>query len=565
MIKPNSLLLLLMFFCAASAQKNPFKIPDSLKNKDFEYLDDRFYMHKKDSVRASLYAYAFLYKAKKEQNLKEILNGYQNLMLISPEKLRIAYTDSMVNTAKKAKDDALIGSAYLSKGTAYYGIKHQQQAMDNYLIANSYISKTKDQYLIHKVKYCIALTKFYIGFYDEAASLLKECSDYYRQTQAKPYLNSLHSLGLCYNKLGNYGKCTEINELGISECIRLKIEEMAAYFTHSEGINEYFKKNYGASIRNLESSLEAIKENNDFANEAIGYFYIGKSYWSLHQKEKAIIYFELVDKIFNKKNYLRPDLRQNFELMISYYKTKKDLNKQLYYINQLLKADTLLTETNKYIIAKIHKQYDTRELLLEKERIAEENQNMSAELIWEKYYDRIFAGIIIALFFILAAVTYRYYKTRKIYKKNYKLLMEELDTKKNRPKSKTEKAPIKNISSDTVALLLKQLENFEKDKKFLEKDWNLTTLSAAFKTNPKYLASIIDHYRDKGINEYINGMRIDYITELLRNDSKFKLYKYEALAKEAGFSTTERFTKAFLTKTGIAPAYFIAAIKKEKQ
>lgn len=552
MNRKNLLLVLLLSFYSASAQKNNFKIPDSLKKKNYEYLDDKIYDFRKDSARASVYAYALLYKAKSEQNWKEIINGYQNLLHMSPLKLRTVYADSMIYAAKKSNNNELIGSSYLSKGIVYYSQRIQDQAMDNYLTANSYISKTSNQYLIHKVKYSIAQTKFYIGFYDEAVSLLKECIVYYKDEHPRPYLNSLHSLGLCYNKLGNFGRCSEINALGISECKRLEIEEMTPYFIHSEGINEYFKKNYGASIKNIESSIEAIKENNDAANEEVGYFYIGKSYWSLHQKEKALTYFQLVDKIFNEKKILRPDLRQAFELMINYYKTKKDFNKQLYYVDQLLKADTLLTETNKYIVGKIHKQYDTKELLLEKERIIMDNEKMTAELHWERYYDWIFAGIILLLFIVLLAVTYHYRKIRKKYKKNYQLHIEAQQTDKDKPKAVTEKVPIKNINSETIALLLKHFENFEKDKKFLEKDWNLSSLSSAFNTNPKYVSNILEHFRTKGINEYINGLRIDYIINLLQTESKFKHYTYEALAKEAGFSTTERFKKAFLAKMGFS-------------
>lgn len=564
MNRKNLLLLLLLSFHLISAQKNNLKIPDSLKKKNYEYLDDKIYDLRKDSAQASVYAYALLYKAKSEQNWKEIINGYQNLLHMSPLKLRIVYADSMIYAAKKSKDNELIGSSYLSKGIVYYSQRIQDQAMDNYLTANSYISKTSNQYLIHKVKYSIAQTKFYIGFYDEAVSLLQECIVYYKDEHPRPYLNSLHSLGLCYNKLGNFGRCSEINALGISESKRLKIEEMTPYFIHSEGINEYFKKNYGASIKNIESSIEAIKENNDAANEEVGYFYIGKSYWSLHQKEKALTYFQLVDKIFNDKKILRPDLRQAFELMITYYKTKRDFNKQLYYVDQLLKADTLLTETNKYIVGKIHKQYDTKELLLEKERIIMDNEKMTAELHWERYYDWIFAGIILLLFIVLLAVTYNYQKIREQYKKNYQLHIEAQQTNKDKPKAATEKVPIKNINSETVASLLKHFENFEKDKKFLDKDWNLSSLSSAFNTNPKYVSNILEHFRTKGINEYINGLRIDYIINLLQTESKFKHYTYEALAREAGFSTTERFKKAFLAKMGFSPSFFINKLKKEK-
>lgn len=557
-----SLFLLLSY--SVCAQKKNSSIPDSLKGRDYQYLDDKIYDLRKDSVRASVYAYALLNKAKSEKNWKEIVNGYQNLLHLSPQSIRIVYADSMICASKKSNDNELIGSSYLSKGIVYFAQRVQQKAMDNYLIANSYISKTTNQYLIHKVKYSIAQTKFYIGFYDEAASLLQECVEYYKNEDPRPYLNSLHSLGLCHNKLGNYGRCSEINTLGISECKRLNIEEMTHYFVHSEGINDYFKKNYGASIQNIASSIEAIKENNDAANEEIGYFYIGKSYWSLHRKEQAIPYFQLVDKIFNEKKILRPDLREAFELMITYYKSKKDLGKQLYYIDQLLKADTLLTETNRYIIGKIHKQYDTRELLLEKERIKTENENMTAELISQKYYHWIFASIILLLFIAVLAVTYHYQKIRKKYKKNYQLHIEVQQTAKDKVKTTTEKVQVKNINPETAALLLKHIENFEKDKKFLDKDWNLSSLSSAFDTNPNYVSIMLENFRIKGINEYINGLRIDYIINLLQTESKFKNYTYEALAKEAGFSTTERFKKAFLAKMGFSPSYFIDQLKKRK-
>lgn len=545
-------------------KKKHFNIPDSLLAKNYEYLDNRFYEARKDSASASTYAYAFLHKAKNESNWKEVVNGYQNLMLLSPGRKRIVYADSMIYASKKTADNSIIGSAYLSKGTAYYGLKLQQPAMDNYLLADSYISKTADQYLVHKVKYCIALIKLYAGFYDEAVSLFSECAHYYKQDNPRPYLNSLHSLGLCYTKLGDYGKSSEINKLAITESTNLKIQDMIPYFIQSEGINEYFKKNYSTSIKKLESTIEPIKENNDFGNEAVGYFYLGKNYWSLNRKEKAVSYFELVDKIFHDKNYLRPDLRQNFELLINYYKSKKDLNKQLYYIDQLLKADTLLVETNKYIVGKIHKQYDTKQLLQEKERIEDENLSMTAELRSEKNYDIIAAGIILSLFAIVVGGTYLHKKIKKTDEKKYQELMAVYDAKIKSPNIKTAKKPITSISHETVEMLLKELENFERNKRFLEKDWNLTSLSAAFKTNPKYLAIILDQFREKGITTYINGLRIEYIIMLLRKEPKLRMYTYEALAQEAGFSTTERFKNAFLLKTGITPQFFVEEIKKEK-
>ncbi|UUW11254.1 AraC family transcriptional regulator [Flavobacterium plurextorum] len=564
MNKSNLIIACLLLFNVISAQKNSFMIPDSLKKKSYEYLDNKFYTLKKDSAHAAIYAYSFLKKARLEKNSKEIMNGYQNLMLISPNKIKLIYVDSILYTAKKSNDYALIGAAYLTKGTYYYGLKHQKLAMDYYLTANSYVSKTNDQYQIHKVKYCIALTKFYVGFYDEAVSLLRECVDYYKNVETRPYLNSIHMLGLCYNKLGNYGLCTQMNALGISESKRLKSTVMIPYYEHSEGINDYFKGNYAESIKKIDSSLEPIIENEDFANVAIGNFYVGKSYWSLNKKEKASKHFQIVDSIFKEKKYLRPDLRQAFELLINYNKTKKDLNNQLYYINELLKADTLLVENNTYIVSKIHKQYDTKELIQEKEKILVEKNEIAEDLKMEQYYDIIFACVIFLLFIFIIWQTRRYYKRRKIYEKNFELRMQELNAVKNKPKIKIEKEPIKDINIETVSSILKQLENFEIEKKFLGKDWNLVTLAAAFNSNTKYLAAILSYYRDMGMSEYINGLRIEYIINLLQTEPIYRKYTYEALAQEAGFSSTQRFANAFLAKAGMPVSFFIQRINKSQ-
>ncbi|MBK0368240.1 helix-turn-helix domain-containing protein [Flavobacterium agrisoli] len=492
-----------------------------------------------------------------------MINGYQNILHQSPSKMRLRYADSMVYSAKKSADNALLGSAYLSKGIVYYGRKQQDKAMDNYLIANNYISKTDDLYLKYKVKYHIALSKLYIGFYDEAISLLRECTDYYKDHNPRPYLNSLHSLGLSYNKSGDYGLCTQTNILGIAECLRLDQPEMKPYFLHSQGINEYFLTNYSQSIKNIKSSLDVIKDNSDFANVAIGNFYLGKDYWALGKKQKAVEYFTRVDKIFNEKHYLRPDLRQSFELLISYFRQQKDVDSQLYYIKQLLKADTLLTETSRYIAGKIHKEYDTKELVSQMDKLQSENDDLTQEMVWEKNYDWISAILIFVLFMLITWLTFRHYRNKTLFKKRYEEYVSQIGKPKNILKNDNEKLPLKEINAETVTAILKQLDKFERDKKFLERDWKQGSLAAYLNSNSNYLALIIKHHRAQNFSEYINGLRVDYIVALLQKEKKYRNYTNNALAKEAGFSSTQRFANAFLTKMGIPVIYFVAQLKKE--
>jgi AraC-like DNA-binding protein len=548
--------LLLLFLCLGKvifAQQNSFIIHDTLRNKSYDYLFERVEDLEKNKVKQSLYLKSFLSKALFEKNTEEIVNGYKNYVHYSPDHLKLVYADSMIYTAKKSKDNALIGSSYLSKGIVYYAQKKHIYALDNYLLANTFISQTNDKYLLYKAKYNIANIKYYLRFYDEAISLFKECIIFFKDKNSRAYLNSIHLLGLCYNKIGNYGLCSQANEEGIAEGKRLDNLEMESYFFHSEGVNQYFKNNYATAIKKITYSLPALKENEDFANESVGYFYIGKSYWALKKPTMALPYFRKVDGIFDAKGYIRPDLLENYELLKQYYESQNNLKAQLHYIEKSLKADSILDYKYEYLSGKIHKEYDTKEILSEKKYI--KNQ-----LDKRKYNDYIFMTIIIILFFVLFFLIYRHIRNKRFYKQKFDELMKKSQVPK--VEDKDIKKGLPDINEDTIALLLKQLEKFERDKKFLEKDLTLGKLSTAFDSNSKYLSQIIYHYRNKNFTKYINDLKIDYITSLLRTDKMLRNYTNKALADEAGFSSTQRFTNAFRSNNEMPPTFFIEELKK---
>ena len=557
MIKNYLLLVFLCFGVQFYANNLHQEISDTLQSKSYDYLFERIEAEAEDKSKQAYYLKYFLDKANSEGNAEEIVNGYKNYLHYAPDKLKLKYADSMIYSARRSKDNALIGSAYLSKGIVYYGQKKHKYALDNYLIADNYISKTGDKYLIYKVKYNIGNIKYYLGFYDEAISIFSECRDFFKGKNERAYLNSLHLLGLCYNKIGNYGLCSEINGKGLQEGRRLESNEMREYFIHSEGINQYFKNNYGTAIQKINQSLPALNKNKDFGNISVGYFYIGKSYWALGKPEMALSYFMKVDRIFDDKQYIRPDLRENYELIIKYYKSKKDLSRQLFYIEKLLKADSVLDNNFRYLSNRVRKIYDTNILVKEKKEI-EDSFNK------RKYNDLIFTGITVLLFLIVLFMAYRHIRNKNIYRQNFEEAMKQNGSA---PKLEARNGHngIDDIHKDTVAFILKQLEKFERDKKFLEKDLTSIKLAAVFKSNPKYLSKIIYHFRGKKFTNYIADLKIDYIISLLKEDPKVRKYSNRALAEEAGFSTTQRFATAFHAKAGCPTSYFISEINKIEQ
>jgi AraC-like DNA-binding protein len=543
MTKKHLLIIWLCLCYNADAQQNNFVIPDSLLTKDYEYFSSNILYEEKDSIKEMLYAQSWLAKAKREKNYGQKAQSYKALIYTSDKKLQLIYADSMLIAAKKTADFALIGSGYMTKGVIQYDRKEHMKALDSYLIADEYISKTHNQYQINKIKYGIAQIKYYLGFYDEAIALFKECLGYFKEENKRAYLNTLHSLGLSYNRIGKYKLCSQMNQLGLIEGKHLKNLEMHSYFIHSEGVNQYFKHNYPDAIKKLTKVLPALKETKDLTNETTAYFYIGKSYWALKLQKKALPNLKKIDDAFQKQKYIRPDLREAYELLIHYYQEQNDKELELYYVKALSEVDQVLIKDFKYLSGKIHKEYDTKKLLQTQRNI-------------KQYWTIIVCTIISIMTVIIAVLAHRHYKNKKLFK--------ELMNRKPE-KSKlfvANESKELDINTEVVATILKKLEKFEYSKKYLEKEMNLLKLASLLNTNTKYAYKIIAKYRNKGTIEYITDLKIDHIIELLKSDNKYRNYKNKALADAAGFGSTQNFTKAFKTRTGISPSYFCTELNK---
>lgn len=172
---------------------------------------------------------------------------------------------------------------------------------------------------------------------------------------------------------------------------------------------------------------------------------------------------------------------------------------------------------------------------------------------------------------IMAFIVRLFWKRKnRILHENYESLIEKLKSEKKTGRL-TEEESYGKISSDksftiieetTDALLLK-LEKFEKSKNVIKKEVSLTWLANHLNTNTRYLSEVIKKYKGKSFNNYINGLRINYIVELLYEEPKHREYKISYLAELCGFSSREVFTTIFKKETGISPSYFIDNLKNK--
>ncbi len=532
------------------AAQSSSTIADTLLDKSYQNLSQKI-VTTKDTALAATYAYSWLLKAKSERNLQQQLLAYRAVMHIVPKTKRFHYADTLIQTAKQTGNNVAIGSAYLTVGAAYNSQKQYLKALDFYLVADTYVSRTKDQYLQHKVRYAIGNIKYFLGYYQEAIALLKDCIEYFREENDFAYLVSLHSIGLCYIGIERFDLCTRTNELGFTASQELKNFEMIPYFTQSKGINQYFKKEYRKSIAMLDQSLPTITQKKDFANETVTWFYLGKNYLALQHPKKAIPYFKKVDQAVLQHNYIRPDLRENYELLIEHYKIKGDQDSLSFYVNRLLQVDKKLNTEYKYLLGKIFKVYDTNKLLQTQKEIESSRQRDQA----------LFSFAIVALLVVISIMTYWHRRNQKYYRRKFEDLMKERPAFSELPEEDI--ANKLRINPEIVATALLKLEKFEKKQQYTEKEMSLTKVAGYLDINTKYTSQIILQYRGKKFTDYINDLKIDYIVNLLKTERMYRNYTNEALAVQAGFGSTQNFTRSFKERTEISPTYFIEQLRKD--
>ncbi|HQV36338.1 MAG TPA: AraC family transcriptional regulator, partial [Flavobacterium sp.] len=129
-----------------------------------------------------------------------------------------------------------------------------------------------------------------------------------------------------------------------------------------------------------------------------------------------------------------------------------------------------------------------------------------------------------------------------------------------------ERVLLKSISKpkEIEELLLTKLTKFETGEKFLNKDMSLALLASQLDTNTKYLSEVINKYKGKNFNVYINELRINYIVSKLKTNPMYLNYKVSYLADECGFSSHSSFSTVFKNCTGIKPNVFIQFLMKDR-
>ncbi|MCY0969238.1 helix-turn-helix domain-containing protein [Chryseobacterium wangxinyae] len=539
------------------------------KDPAYEKFRKKYWEYEENDKRAFVYLNQYISYAKSEKEYSELFQAYKDAILFS-ENQKMQYADSAIAAAKQSGNRDLIGDAYLSKGAIYY-FNHRkfQLALNEYLTAYEYLENSKDELPKYQNLYHIGVVKSYLGYYDEALKIFKECIAFFQinikgdlhenviYNNTKGYLNSLHQAIICYQALGKKDEVKKLLDIAAVSTPQTKDFSLEySYFKKSKGVYDYYDKKYSDAIADFDQSLPGLKKVNDFTWISYVYFYKGQSSTKLGKQELGVENYKKVDSIFNKHKFILPELRRNYEELIRYYKKKNSPKNELYYTNQLLKVDSVISSDFKYLATRIYKDYDTKQLLEVKESL-EKTNSFGIVLLSV-------SGLVIIL--LACMMFYRVRKQKQIQQKYNELLVKIEDEKSQ----ETEPEPLKFDQSKNVKLdqnivekLLNDISNFEANEKFLEKGLTLKKLAENFKTNTSYLSQVINEYKGSNFSVYINQLRIHYATQKIYHNREWRKYSIEHIASASGFSNRQSFSNIFLEINGIRPVDFIKKRIKE--
>ncbi|MBF8456106.1 helix-turn-helix domain-containing protein [Kaistella sp. G5-32] len=514
----------------------------------------------------------YIKKSKKEQNTEALFYAYRYASITSTYPLNIKFADSALITGKKSKVKKILLDAYLNRGNINMSEEFYQKALDDVLVANKLSQESGDAYIFNKTIYYIAQNKIYLGQYEDANKELVTCLKFFKDNLENKtslgknyevyYIYSLMSMIDSNTKLGHFQENKKLLKEAFDYLERNKLSQYVPYFISSEGTDAYYAKDYEAAITKLS---QAIRLYNDQWQHNTEIFYLGLSYWNIGKKKLAVKYLEEIDKHYNKTKKLDPQFRSAYEILIKYYNSIGNTDKQLEYINKLMFLDRSYEKNYKYLYGRIVKEYDTKKLVSEKNRIESSLENQRI----------IFISLVILLVIGFLFFGYRISKEKQNYKKRFEEIIAQQNKLEEQEKLVTESLDyehqqkfdyefynkIPGLNPVFVENILKQLEIFENENKFLDSQISQKSLSEELGTNSTYFSKIINTYKGKNFALYISDLRLDFIIDHLKNDMKYINKDVKELACIAGFSSAENFSDNFRRKFDLKPSVFIKLMK----
>lgn len=553
----NKYKLILVFLVHSYCFYSQNKTVNFLNNLDFYELKNQF--RSMDSIQKKTVISEYLSKAKKNNDTIQIANGYCLLSEVNlHNKKGIHYADSIIQLTQQIKHIHYPAEGYIQKGRALFHSSNFTITLEYLLKALPIAKKNDNAAQIIRIRHVIAKLKTIGNYHDEALEITKENLKQLDVTSLKEKQPHLY-LQLLYTLINSYFNTEQIEntEKHIQEGLALSKQNSNYYypnFLNCQGILHYLSSDYSNAISYLQRSIALDKNNCELL--ANNYFYLYQCYQQLYLTDKGITYLLKIDALYQKHPSLVLFAKKSNTLLSNYYKRTAKLDLQISTLDKILGIDSILNRQQKLNFT-INKKYEIPKKIAQKDKTITSLKKKSTTT-------NVYIMILIFLSILLVVGFFYTHIKNKKYKIQYEKLVASAEEKSDSKTQSQQPVGTIDLPEELVNEILKKLQNFEVQKKFV-KSYTLHTLAKQLGTNSSYLSKIINHTQQTNFANYLNRLRVNFAIEKLKSDTIYQKYTITAMANEVGFKTAQSFNTAFYKQTGIYPSYFIKQLNKQVQ
>jgi len=353
-----------------------------------------------------------LKKAKQNKNVLEIANVYDKFSeyyLIQKDIKSTKYADSIIQlTSDLEHNEKFPALGYQQKGRFYYRLGKYNLAFNNFIKA---LNHAKENTLLYEtINFNIGLIKNTIKRPEQAKKIFKQYVNFLETDQKKEpatkYNLALFALSHSLTYTGQLDSAAYYIDKGIKNCIAAKDENSYSFFVLNSGINSYYSKNFKTANDSLLRAKELFTNDNRKTSLAFTHLYLGKN--NLATNKNGIKHFIKVDSILEITKDVMPGLLEIYDDLKKHYRSKRNNEKLLYYMDQELKFRNIFTAGYEDLVGNIVTNYDNRILQVERDETFSAIRKRNSIII-----------VLLSLLLAFAGAIYYFFRKQVIHKKRF--------------------------------------------------------------------------------------------------------------------------------------------------
>ncbi len=571
---PLTLLLLFISTISFAQLKDFSNIPDSLKvktNDELHKIIKSLTLESSKYKEGIIYVNTLLERAERENNLMDIVRANNYFFHISKSlgnyKGSIPYINKAIEIAEQHSfKDSILSILYRNKGSVLFFLNEYELALEFYLKDLDIIKKQKNFQLELNANHNIALLKLDLGDKKDAKKIFLEnrfAYDSLEKLDPKNYreakIKTLNGLGKTYTEFRQLDSA-HITYDKSYQLAKEKYPVQVAYILAGKGHVYSLEKKFKEALPYLESSQKLCDSLNLKDLTPYVYLHKGRTLYGLQKYSKAISYLKKIDSLVSTGKFHSYEIQEYYALLANSYDQLDDYENAKKNYKKFITTDTKNDNQKIDIVSTIYEDYDLKSLESQVEDLSQKTDDQKQLLSSTKVM------IIILMLIILLLFAFFQHKAHQNKKRFGALLNKSTNVKKLKPVAKDKRIDRKKlIPEDKAQELLQKLQKLEQQEVFLDQNCTIAWLAKKMGTNASYASIIINDFRQKKFPEYLSELRINYATERLKEDSKFRSYTIKSIAKDVGYKSSEAFSKAFKKINGIYPSYFIKKLNQQAQ